>query len=204
MIYFTSDLHLGHNNIIKLSDRPFRNIDEMNRALIQNWNAVVSPRDEIYILGDLSFRKNAEDVNEWLKKLNGIKYLIKGNHDKYLDSPDFEKQAFGWVKDYFVLPYNKIRFVLFHYPIHEWDGYFQETVHLHGHVHEKLIQGQHEQKERRAINVGVDVSGFMPVSIDTVCDLAFNGKWRCPDCAFINDEDDNACQNAKCFYQIYD
>ena len=103
MIYFTSDLHLGHSKIIKLSGRPFENIDEMNRALIQNWNAVVGRNDEVYILGDLSYKANADDVNAWLKKLSGIKYLIKGNHDKYLNQPEFNQDAFKWVKDYFLL-----------------------------------------------------------------------------------------------------
>ena len=173
MIYFTSDLHLGHSNIIKLIGRPFEDIDEMNRVLIQNWNAVVGKNDEVYILGDFSYKANVADVNAWLKKLNGVKYLIKGNHDKYLNSPDFKQSAFKWVKDYFVLPYNGVKFVLFHYPIQEWDGYFKKTVHLHGHVHTRLVRGQDDIMEPRAINVGVDVNGFMPIHIDTLYCRAF-------------------------------
>ena len=178
MIFVTSDLHLGHSNIIKLNGRPFENVDEMNRVLIQNWNAVVGRNDEVYVLGDLIYKASITDANAWLKKLNGVKYLIKGNHDKYLNQPEFNQDAFRWVKDYFVLPYKDAKFVLFHYPIQEWDGYFRKTAHLYGHVHTNLVRGQDIISESRAINVGVDVNEFMPVSIEALYKRAFSCSWR--------------------------
>lgn len=69
MIYYTSDLHLGHANIIKLCNRPFADIDEMNRVLISNWNSRVTNGDTIYIMGDLCFR--TADVEDLIKQLKG-------------------------------------------------------------------------------------------------------------------------------------
>ena len=85
--FFTSDSHFGHDNIIKhcgrpCRERPFRDSAEMDRALMDAWNSVVSPGDLVYHLGDFSLR-SPETVDAFLKKkLNGIKHLIVGNHDR--------------------------------------------------------------------------------------------------------------------------
>ena len=79
MIYFTSDTHFYHNNIVQLCDRPFRDYDEMHRTLVLNWNSMVRDTDEIYILGDFIHKGNGEEANKILKKLKGKKYLIRGN-----------------------------------------------------------------------------------------------------------------------------
>ena len=81
MNYFTSDLHLGHRNIIRLCNRPFATIEEMDETLIRNWNAKVTNGDTVYILGDLLFR-NEKPAEEYLKQLKGKKHLIIGNHDR--------------------------------------------------------------------------------------------------------------------------
>ncbi|CAH8770788.1 metallophosphoesterase family protein [Paenibacillus dendritiformis] len=107
----------------------------MNEMLIQNWNSYVTDYDDIYILGDFLFGGTGEDANKVLRRLKGKKYLIRGNHDKFLHDPEFDSTAFEWVKDYYVLHYNKLKFILFHYPILEWEGYFKDTIHLYGHVH---------------------------------------------------------------------
>lgn len=172
MIYFTADTHFFHSNIINLSKRPFKDIDEMNRILIQNWNSYVTQYDEIYILGDFIFKGDAQQANKLLKTLNGKKYLIRGNHDNYLNDDNFDKDAFEWIKDYHVLDYKKRKFVLFHYPILEWAGFFRDSIHLYGHVHNSVKDP--EQKKRldilgkHALNVGVDVNNFFPVSIENI------------------------------------
>ena len=172
MIYFTADTHFYHSNIINLNGRPFRDIDEMNSVLVRNWNAYVSDRDEIYILGDFIFKGSGEEANRILKRLRGKKYLIRGNHDKFLNDPVFECNAFEWVKDYYVLDHDKKKFVLFHYPILEWQGFFGDAAHLYGHVHN--CNKDINQLERlsvltdRAMNVGVDVNDYFPVSIEKV------------------------------------
>jgi len=86
MIFFTADLHLKHENIIRLCDRPFGSIDEHDEVLLQNWNAVVSRRDEVYVLGDFEYHDNAEETSKVLRRLNGKKHLILGNPDRALAS----------------------------------------------------------------------------------------------------------------------
>ena len=172
MIYFTADTHFGHSNIINLNGRPFDNLEKMTHALIQNWNACVSQNDDIYILGDFTFNSTGEQANNILRRLAGRKYIIRGNHDKFLDDPNFDTSLVEWVKDYYVLNYKKRKFVLFHYPILEWHGFFGDAIHLYGHVHNS--NKNKEQKSRlnilgkRAMNVGVDVNDYFPVSIDRV------------------------------------
>ena len=101
MIYFTADLHFGHSNVISYENRPFQTVEEMDGALIQNWNRRVSPEDEIFILGDLTL-KGPEKANAVLEQLQGRKYLVRGNHDGYVERAAFCQAHFQWVKDYFV------------------------------------------------------------------------------------------------------
>lgn len=172
MIYFTADTHFCHANIIHLTKRPFADIAVMNKQLIKNWNACVSDSDEIYILGDFIFGGTGQDANRILQELNGKKYLIRGNHDKILQDPDFDRSAFEWVKDYYVLNDHKQKFVLFHYPILEWAGFFGNSIHLYGHVHNSTKDPKQADRFQilgpRAFNVGVDVNGFRPVSIKNI------------------------------------
>jgi calcineurin-like phosphoesterase family protein len=109
MLYFTADTHFFHSNIINLCSRPFNNLENMHKKLIQNWNSCVTNRDEIYILGDFIFKGSGLEANQLLKKLNGRKYLIKGNHDKFFDDPEFDKTLFEWIKEYYVLNYEKMK-----------------------------------------------------------------------------------------------
>ena len=81
-IFYIADTHFGHDNIRKLSNRPFSTVEEMDNALINNWNSVVTDDDDVYILGDFSYK--SEDPIDYLKKLNGKKHLIVGNHDNKL------------------------------------------------------------------------------------------------------------------------
>jgi calcineurin-like phosphoesterase family protein len=176
MIYFTADTHFYHENIIRLCQRPFEDVQTMNEMLIENWNSCVTDNDEIYILGDLVYKGKGREANEILKALKGKKYLIRGNHEKYLDDPAFKTAAFEWVKDYYVLFWQKRKFVLCHYPIFEWEGYFHDSIHLYGHVHNGGGNAEYQERFRqlgsRAINVGVDVQGYRPVSINQVIEMA--------------------------------
>ncbi|MDR0785008.1 MAG: metallophosphoesterase family protein [Treponema sp.] len=172
MIFFTADTHFNHSNIINLCGRPFSNVGQMNETLIKNWNSCINNNDEIYVLGDFAFKGSVFETENIIKRLNGKKYLIRGNHDKFIENRIFNGNNFEWIKDYYVLNYQKIKFILFHYPIFEWDGYFGDAIHLYGHVH----NGGNNRKEqerfkilgKRAINVGVDVNNFYPVSIEKI------------------------------------
>jgi len=171
MIYFTSDTHFNHKASIKHYARPFLNIDEMNNKLVENWNKEVKPDDEIYILGDF-MNGSGTEANTILERLNGIKYLVKGNHDEYLEDENFNKSHFQWIKEYYILKYKGRNFILFHYPIFEWQGFFKKDYHLYGHVHNQFKYKSQQERFRvlskYAVNVCVDVCKYKPICIDTI------------------------------------
>ena len=173
MIFFTSDQHFCHTNIIKMCDRPFADLDEMHGTLINNWNATVHKGDEVYILGDFQYKGNGQSATNILNKLSGKKYLIKGNHEKYLNSPQFDATLYEWVKDYHELVYKDARFILFHFPILEWAHYWRKSAHLYGHNH-RPRKPVSEHWDKRAINVGVDVNRFCPISAEAIYLRAFD------------------------------
>lgn len=164
MIYFTSDLHYGHANIISLCNRPFRNVNEMNQVLINNWNKVVTKNDTVYILGDIAHRVPVEKVNEFINQLNGKKILVKGNHDE-----DYDENLFEEICDFKEIKYHKVHFSLMHYPLLEWPGYYSGAICLHGHQHNNAKYNEEMKKEGiLRYDVGVDANEFTPVSIEEI------------------------------------
>ena len=171
MIYFTSDLHFYHKNIIKYAKRPFDSVEEMNEKLIKNWNNRIKSEDEVYILGDFTM-KGAEYAVEILRKLKGKKYLVKGNHDSFAMQETFDRSLFEWVKDYFELQYNNQSFIMFHYPIEEWNHFFRGAIHLHGHQHNSPEYNiLNEEKGLKKYDVGVDANYMKPVSIEEIIEF---------------------------------
>ncbi|MCQ2751974.1 MAG: hypothetical protein MJ189_02595 [Coriobacteriales bacterium] len=164
--FYTSDLHFGHANIIKLANRRFNDIDEMNACLINNINSRVSADDELYILGDFSYKISKEDVIAFRNQLNCKNiYLIYGNHDHNYDDSD----VFTWCGDYKTLNTDQGKIIMFHYPILEWDQYFEHSLHLHGHQHN---HGDYNLKMREEgllrYDVGVDAHDYFPVSEEEI------------------------------------
>lgn len=130
MNFYISDLHLDHKNVLKYDNRPFADSEQMQQAMIRNWNNAVSPTDSVYLLGDITW-KNTTGLG-FLQQVKGKKYLILGNHDK--PTGDL-RNCFEWVKDYAVIKDGETEVVLFHYPIASWNGQFHGSVLLYGHVH---------------------------------------------------------------------
>lgn len=156
-IFVISDLHLGHKNIIKLCNRPFKTVEEMDNTIITNWNKTVKEDDLVYLLGDLSFKGlNAE---KYLDKLNGSVILIKGNHDKYIRHNKIKA-----IYDYREIEVNGIKYVLSHYPIIAWNGQYRNSIHLYGHVHSS---GQDWEfvKLPNAYSVCCEFHNYIPVEI---------------------------------------
>lgn len=164
MIYFTSDLHLGHRAAINMCNRPFADIDEMNRVLIDNINSKIKQNDTLYILGDLCFRIPVEEANALISQINGKKILIKGNHDKRYNPALFER-----IFDFLEVNLNGHNFSLMHYPMVEWPKSRHGSIHLHGHQHNKP-EYNIKQKENNILryDVGVDANNFFPVSIEDI------------------------------------
>ena len=112
MIWFTSDLHLGHRAAINMCGRPFENVEEMNEILIRNFNSCVKKNDTVYILGDISHRMPILEVNQLVNKMNGRKILCKGNHDKKYDATLFEG-----IYDFLEIAIHGVNVSLMHYPM---------------------------------------------------------------------------------------
>jgi len=164
MIYFTSDSHFDHANIIKLSNRPFVDINDMHSALIDNWNSTVKKNDIIYHLGDFSLNKKTHQ--KILTSLNGRKILIKGNHDKKPTLDD------GWNEIYDILEikFKEQLIILCHFPLLVWNKSHYKSWHLHGHCHGSLPDDSYSLR----IDVGVDCHDYFPISFDRVEELMKN------------------------------
>ena len=168
MIYFTSDSHFNHQNIIKYCNRPFASVEEMNEALIANWNSVVKPEDTVYVLGDFILGQ-ANTVEIILSRLNGTVILVRGNHDTRTKLQEYERLGIE-VKDIAYVPYKGRYFICCHFPIASEEFIKMviednsEVVNLYGHIHEKAPKGY----VNGTYHVGVDTNNFTPISIEQI------------------------------------
>lgn len=167
MIYYTADQHFGHENIIRLCGRPFMDVNEMDEALIFNWNCSVSNEDTVYILGDLIFR-SSKAPSYYLERLNGKKHLVLGNHDhKWISSCALNKY-FSSVTSYLEIKDKGKRIALCHYPMLSWGGIGRESYHFFGHIHNNRegLAFETIQRMDHAFNAGVEINGYAPVTLE--------------------------------------
>lgn len=142
MRFYISDLHFFHEKLnTSFDNRGFENANVMNEYMISQWNSRVRKKDEVVILGDFSFGK-AEATNEILKRLNGKKYMIAGNHDTFLLDNKFDDSLVVWVHQYKELHDAGRKVICSHYPIMCYNGQNSltkanspRTYMLYGHVH---------------------------------------------------------------------
>lgn len=138
--FFISDTHFRHANVIKFDNRPFSNIEEMEEEMIERWNNTVGKNDNVYILGDLCWSSKPDEIVGLLKRLNGNKMLIKGNHDRGTKNADV-KNAFGqYIKETDKICIDGKNIVMSHYPIASWRNMQrrnldESSILLYGHVH---------------------------------------------------------------------
>lgn len=173
MIYFISDHHWGHKNIINSCNRPFDNVHDMNVYMINQWNSIINDDDEVYHLGDLSYKMSVNHLKtNVLDNLNGKIHLIKGNHDKDKIINKI-KDRFETIQDYKILDYNYndklYKFVLFHYPIYSWYGKYRGSIHIHGHSHDK-----NNDINGNIINISVENINYKPMSIINIIEKINN------------------------------
>ena len=194
MRYYISDLHFYHERLNEFMDcRGFPDAKTMNEAMIRAWNEKVKPKDEVVILGDLSIG-SVKETNAILDQLNGLLYLIIGNHDKrYIEDPSFHKERFVWIKSYAEMRDNKRKVILSHYPIFCYNGQYRRnqngepmTYMLYGHVHdsrdeylvrqfkkitrETLYQSKYDKEAKpipcNMLNCFCMYSDYVPLSLD--------------------------------------
>jgi calcineurin-like phosphoesterase family protein len=178
-IYATSDEHYNHINIIKYTNRPYKDVNEMNEALIANHNSVVkNPDDQVWHMGDFSMSENI--VQRILSRLNGTHYLVPGNHckchpvNKGWEAAKQRYLLYGFAGIYLQVE-NFHGFVLNHLPYEEPNEYGKRFLHyrpiykegqflLHGHVHSTP-----ETKLRKnMLDVGVDGNNYLPYHLDEI------------------------------------
>ena len=175
-LFFTSDHHFGHDNIIRFCNRPFADVREMNEALIERWNEKVKKNDVVYHLGDfaLMYKENLETI---LKQLKGKIHLIEGNHEgaalqcrKYFES----------IRQYHELKVkdpdckNGVqRIILFHYAMRTWRGEMRGNWHLYGHSHGNLP----DLPDRQCFDIGVDSHDFYPLEYEEVKAIMQKKEW---------------------------
>lgn len=167
MIYFTSDLHLGHANIIRHCNRPFVSVEEMDETILQRWNEKVKPSDTVYILGDLIFRSKIAP-EDYLSRMPGKKHFIVGNHDKaWMKKVDLTR----WFESVDMMRYisdGQRKMTLCHYPMMSWPFSNHEGWMVYGHIHENTDMEYWPLIDHydRMLNAGVDINGFAPVTFE--------------------------------------
>lgn len=179
--WFSADFHIGHSRIIEYSQRPFKDVEEMNSEIIIRHNAVIKPEDIVYNLGDFALKDDL--IPDVLAQLHGTIHLIAGNHDACFSShKDYRKQikkyldyGFASVQEKMQLKIGNHTVDLCHLPFlkpddpdqrySQWRPINKGQFLLHGHCHEAWkVKG-------RMINVGIDQWGYAPVSESTIPEL---------------------------------
>ena len=174
MKYYISDIHFGHYNIIRMDGRPFENTEEMDKAIIKNWNDRVTDTDEVYIVGDVGFKGNPPQ--DYLKQLNGKKILIIGNHDlNWADrnSKGYNREAMSyltrWDKMMQIqdnLDGEQVVIQLCHYPIVEWNRFFRGDYLVYGHIHNNLNDAYWMMRQYdKALNAACCINNYVPVTL---------------------------------------
>lgn len=156
--YFTSDLHIGHANVIVYSMRPFMTVDDMDHALIANWNARVTDQDDVHVLGDVALCRPGRAI-EALDQMRGRKHLVFGNHDKRNRKEPQFLARFASVADLKTIKISDAsasagtqRLVLCHFAMLTWDQSHRGAWQLHGHSHGSLA----DDPAALRLDVGVD------------------------------------------------
>lgn len=174
-IFFTSDHHFGHKNIIKYSNRPFSSSEEMDKIMIERWNEKVKPEDIVYYLGDFSLSENDKYIDDIFLQLNGKIYIMKGNHDYWMERNTFypitKNSTVKLIEPLYNLyldhpelkkPKGHLPIVLCHYSLRTWDVAHYGSWMLYGHSHGQL------PPYGKSFDIGVDTNNFYPYSLEEV------------------------------------
>ena len=153
-IFFISDLHLNHKNIIEYCNRPFKDVNKMNSALIKNWNSVVNNNDYVFFLGDFALGPK-ECFAKFFKCLNGKKIFLFGNHDHFSTSFVEDCGALFVTKKPMSFCYNSKEYFLSHAPK-------DVERNIHGHVH------NNRENDKNHFNVSAEAIDYKPINIKKI------------------------------------
>jgi calcineurin-like phosphoesterase family protein len=187
--FVISDTHFGHTNSwekFKLPNgdplRPFTSTEEMDETMVERWNAVVRPQDTVYHLGDVVINKKSL---HHVKRLNGKKRLVRGNHDIFKDA-DYREVGFDSL--YGVRVFVD-KFILSHIPLHPESVTERFKVNVHGHLHANEVMrtrtnmvhgymtGLVTEPDPRYLCVSVEHTDYRPLSFDEV-EARIKARWE--------------------------
>ena len=188
-IFFTIDLHFGHENVIRFDNRPFNTVEEMDEEMIKRWNTKVGKGDIVYVLGDFIWKAATNEAVSIIRRLNGQIILIKGNHDRFLHNAA-AKKALAGIKDYDDICVTledgtTRRCILSHYFIPFYNGHRYQAIHLHGHSHfteesaeEVRITTELNEKgyDLKIYNVGCMYWNYTPITLDEILERKAYGQ----------------------------
>lgn len=157
-----SDLHFGHKNIIRYSDRPFPDTETMNEMLILEYNNLVKPEDKSIWVGDIGFYPDNK-TNAILHRCNGYKILVIGNHD--FNKRELRKLHFDEVHIVYNLTFDNRVVAFTHYPM---DNLPTGWFNIHGHVH----KGKPDKAAtNRHVNVNCEFIDYKPIHLTALADI---------------------------------
>lgn len=183
-IFFSSDQHFGHRNVVKFCNRPYADEKEMGKALIENWNNVVGPDDIIVTMGDFFWFNDSQSIKKVVNQLNGTIYIVLGNHDKKesFRRCDPEKLIIlDGISHIFLRCEDENRWyektfeiVCCHYPLMTWSHRDRGAINLFGHIHSGWMRSCDDYDQMlplwrgQQLDVGVDNQNFTPVVFEDV------------------------------------
>lgn len=177
-LFFTSDTHFFHENIIEYIGRPFTSLEEMHETIILNWNTFVKKDSDVFHLGDFMMSENVNKLQSILSRLNGNIHLIYGNHDyqNHLNR-NIAKQLFKSVHDYLDITVldkemegGRQRVFMCHYPMNCWAASHRGSWNLFGHIHTHPYL-YNPKYNCNSLDVGVDAHNYTPLHYDQVKSL---------------------------------
>ena len=167
-VYFFSDAHFDHKNIIKYCNRPFDSTRQMNQTMVENWTDIVSDNDKVFFLGDMSYGRDRRPIDYWLGKLTGKISYIRGNHDK-----DIINQA-TVIHSHYGIKYNNYQFLLMHDPRRP-NGYDGWIIHGDKHNNHPKEYPFINQKNK-TVNVCAELVDYTPINLDRLIMLIETGR----------------------------
>ena len=183
-IFFSSDQHFGHRNVVKFCNRPYADEKEMGKALIENWNKVVGENDIIITMGDFFWFNDSHSIKKVVNQLNGTIYMVLGNHDKKesfrrcdpekLIIVDGVTHIFLRCEDENRWYEKTFEIVCCHYPLMTWSHRDRGAINLFGHIHSGWMRSCDDYDQMlplwrgQQLDVGVDNQNFTPVVFEDV------------------------------------
>jgi len=166
--FFASDYHFKHPNVIIYDNRPFIDINHMADVIIEKHNSVVGPNDDFYFLGDFCFDRKS--IGQYIRRMNGNKFFIKGNHDRSRDIAIWTNNGVNYLGEQCKIVIEEIEIVLNHFSMRVWDKHHRGAIHLFGHSHGSLDKFPNG----RSMDVFIGNNDYYPYELTDIMKIMIN------------------------------